>query len=401
MAIPRYRAFAGPALFSAGFRPFFLLGTVWAAIAVPVWLLVYFASAAPPFVMPPIIWHPHELIYGYAAAVVAGFLLTSIPNWTGRLPLQGWPLIGLVLLWIAGRIAVCCSQAIGPLLATIIDLSFPLAFLGVVAREIIVGKNWRNLPMLGALSILLIGNFLVHLETLGFADTALLGNRIGIATLLALIALIGGRIVPSFTRNWLVKNKPDAALPASASTFDQIALIATAASVALWAFLPEGTLTGGVLLIGGAAAGWRLSRWRGLATTSELLLLDLHLGYGWLAAGLIFIGANEFLQLMPQTSALHALTVGTIGTMTLAVMTRASLGHTGRPLTAGPITISIYALISLAAVLRLAAPFAGDEMMMLLSLAGTAWSAAFLLFAIFYGRILMQPRAEASRARPV
>ncbi len=400
MAIPRYRAFAGPALFSAGFRPFFLLATIWAAIAVPVWLLIYSGSVTPPSVMPPIIWHPHELIYGYAAAVVAGFLLTSIPNWTGRLPLQGWPLIILVVLWAAGRVAVCCSQAIGPLAATAIDLAFPLAFLGVVAREIIAGKNWRNLPMLGALSVLLIGNLLVHLETLGVADTALLGNRLGIAVLLALIALVGGRIVPSFTRNWLVKNKPDAALPASASTVDQVALIVTALSVVVWAFLPDGALTGSALLIGGGAAAWRLSRWRGLATTRELLVLDLHIGYGWLAGGLLFLGADEFLQFMPQTSALHALTIGTIGTMTLAVMTRASLGHTGRPLTAGPVTIAIYALISLAALVRLAAPFAAEQMM-LLSLAGTAWTAAFLLFAVFYGRILTRPRAEASQGRPI
>lgn len=400
MAIPRYRAFAGPALFSAGFRPFFLLATIWAAIAVPVWLLIYSGSVTPPSVMQPIIWHPHELIYGYAAAVVAGFLLTSIPNWTGRLPLQGWPLIILVVLWVAGRAAVCCSQAIGSLAATVIDLAFPIAFLGVVAREIIAGKNWRNLPMLGALSVLLIGNLLVHLETLGVADTALLGNRLGIAVLLALIALVGGRIVPSFTRNWLVKNKPDAALPASASTVDQVALIVTALSVVVWAFLPDGALTGSALLIGGGAAAWRLSRWRGLATTRELLVLDLHIGYGWLAGGLLFLGADEFLQFMPQTSALHALTIGTIGTMTLAVMTRASLGHTGRPLTAGPVTIAIYALISLAALVRLAAPFAAEQMM-LLSLAGTAWTAAFLLFAVFYGRILTRPRAEASQGRPI
>lgn len=401
MAIPRYKSFSGPALLSAGFRPFFLLSAIWALIAVPVWLLVYTGGPAPLTAMAPIVWHPHELIYGYGGAVVAGFLLTAIPNWTGRLPLQGWPLASLVILWIAGRIAVCCSAVVGAPLAAAVDLLFPIAFLAVVSREIVAGRNWRNLPMLGALSMLLAGNVLVHLETLGAANTAQLGNRIGVATLLALIGLIGGRIVPSFTRNWLVKNRPSARLPAPSDTGDLAAMIVTAASVALWAFEPEGRITAIVLMAGGAAAGWRLSRWRGWATTAEFLLLDLHIGYAWLAAGLFFVGLNEFAHFMPQTSALHALTVGAIGTMTLAVMTRATLGHTGRPLTAGPITSAIYICISLAAMLRLIAAVALEQSVWLLWAAGAAWSAAFLLFAIFYGRLLTVPRASGEKAAAV
>jgi uncharacterized protein involved in response to NO len=394
MAIPRYKPTSGPILFSAGFRPFFFAAAIWAAIAVPVWLVAYTSGLMPPTAMPAIIWHPHELVYGYGAAVVAGFLLTAIPNWTGGMPLQGWPLGILVLLWLAGRVAVLISGVIGEPAATVIDLAFPVSFLTVVAREIIAGKNWRNLPMLVALSVLVIGNLLVHLETLGVSETALTGNRIGIATLLALIALVGGRIVPSFTRNWLVKFRPEIPVPASAERRDTIALVITAASVVLWAILPEAAVTGWGLIIGGVAAGWRLSRWRGAATTREPLLLILHVGYGWLAVGLVLLGLDIVVDFMPQTTALHALTVGAIGTMTLAVMTRASLGHTGRPLTAGRWTVTIFVLVFLAALLRLVSVFGGAAMIALLHIAGCLWSVAFLIFAIAYGRVLSRPRAS-------
>jgi uncharacterized protein involved in response to NO len=395
-AVPRYRAYEGPALFSAGFRPFFFLAALWAALAVPVWLVAYATGIAPPTILPPIVWHAHEMVYGFAAATVAGFLLTAIPNWTGRMPLQGWPLAGLVALWFAGRIAVILSAKIGAPLAAVFDLSFPLAFLAIVAREIVAGKNWRNLPMLGALALLLVGNLLVHLEALGVSDTAQLGNRIGIGTLLALISLVGGRIVPSFTRNWLAKNRPDIPAPAPASRLDLATLILAALSVAAWAAVPDTVYSSAAMLVGGAAIAWRLSRWRGLSTAHEPLVLILHIGYGWLAVGLLLAGANGFLFFLPSTTALHALTVGAVGTMTLAVMTRASLGHTGRSLTAGRITAAIYTLVSLATVLRLAVPFAGSEMVLVLSLAGAAWCAAFSLFAVFYGRILFGTRPGAA-----
>ncbi len=401
MAIPRYRAFAGPALFSAGFRPFFLLATIWAAIAVPVWLLIYSGSVTPPSVMPPIIWHPHELIYGYAAAVVAGFLLTSIPNWTGRLPLQGWPLIILVVLWAAGRVAVCCSQAIGPLAATAIDLAFPLAFLGVVAREIIAGKNWRNLPMLAALFLLLAGNLLVHLEALGLAATAQIGNRLGIATFLMLISLVGGRIIPSFTRTWLASNNSPVPPPASAAGFDHAALIVIGIGLAIWAVAPQQRLAPYFELAAGIAALLRLARWRGRHTLSEPMLLVLHLGYVWLAIGLLLVGLDALFGFLPQTAALHALTIGAIGTMILGVMTRVSLRQTGKPQTAGPVTVAMYALVTVAAILRLIAPLDGGLMMPLLAASGIAWCAAYGLFAILYGRVLVRSSAVRNRAKPI
>lgn len=400
-AIPRYRAQTGPAILSAGFRPFFLAASIWAAVAIPLWLEAYSGRAAVPTLLQPMIWHAHEMVFGFAAATVAGFLLTAIPNWTGRMPLQGAPLAGLVALWAAGRLAVLFSAQVHAPVAAALDLSFPAAFLAVVAREIVAGRNWRNLPMLAALSSLLGANLLVHLEALGVADTAAAGNRLGIATLLMLIALVGGRIVPSFTRNWLAKNRPGQPVPAPDSRLDRAALIVAAAGLLIWAVAPDAPITGCLTLAAGAAIALRLARWRGLHTIAEPLLLILHVGYGLLALGLLLLGANRLFAVMAPGAALHVLTVGAIGTMTLAVMTRVSLGHTGRPLAAGPVTTAIYLLILIAAAARVLAPFGGVWMLSLLAIAGAAWSGAFGLFAVFYGAALTRPRPRAEAARPI
>jgi len=391
-AIPRYRPHAGPILLSAGFRPFFLGAAVWAAIGIPSWLAVYSGGTSLPSLFPPLIWHVHEMVFGFAAATVAGFLLTAIPNWTGRMPLQGWSLAVLVLLWAIGRAGVLLSADIGAPAAAVADLVFPAVFLGVVAREIVVGRNWRNLPMLAALSLLLAGNLLVHLDAVGIADTAELGNRIGVATLLMLISLVGGRIIPSFTRNWLTKNRPEVSPPHPESRVDHAVLGVTALVLISWAVAPDAVVTAWGTIMAGSAIGLRMSRWQGHKTMREPLLFILHLGYGWLAVGLLLFGLDALFYFLPTTAALHALTVGAIGTMTLAVMTRASLGHTGRSLVAGPGTQAIYALVTLAALLRVLSPFAGAQTMIMLWAAGASWAAAFGLFAILYGSMLTRPR---------
>jgi uncharacterized protein involved in response to NO len=402
VAIPRYRPHAGPAILSAGFRPFFLAAAIWAAVGIPLWLAAFTTGLALPSALPPLVWHVHEMVYGFAAATVAGFLLTAIPNWTGRMPLQDGPLLTLVLLWAAGRIAVLFSARVGAPLATLADLSFPAAFLAVVAREIVAGRNWRNLPMTAALALLLAGNLLVHLDALGLADTAELGNRLGIATLLGLISLVGGRIIPSFTRNWLAKMWPEAAAPVPEGRFDRAVLVITAAALAAWVIAPDSVAAAAAALVAGFALALRLARWRALRTIKEPMLLILHIGYGWLAFGLVLLGLDRFVAILPPTAALHALTVGAIGTMTLAVMTRASLGHTGRPLTAGPATVAIYVLITVAAVLRVLAPLCGDSIELALWAAGAAWSGAFGLFAVLYGGIVLaRPRVQREMARPI
>jgi uncharacterized protein involved in response to NO len=332
------------------------------------------------------------MVFGFGAAAVAGFLLTAIPNWTGRLPLQGWPLAALVVLWALGRVGVLTSGEIGGPAAAVLDLAFPAAFLTVVAREILAGRNWRNLPMLLALTLLLAANLLVHVDALGAAETADLGNRLGIATLLLLITLIGGRIIPSFTANWLARQRPEVAAPAPFGTFDRAALAITALALITWVAAPTAAVAAVLELVAGAALALRLQRWRGFAARREPLLLILHIGYGWLAAGLLLLGASGLWEVLPTTAALHALTAGTIGTMTLAVMTRASLGHTGQPLSASLGTTSVYVLVTVAAVVRVLAAVDPAAYLPMLWIAGAAWSAAFGLFVVLYAPLLTQPR---------
>jgi uncharacterized protein involved in response to NO len=395
--IPRYRHREGPAFLSAGFRPFFLLAAVWAAVAVPLWLALLGNHVVLPLRPAPVTWHAHELIFGFASAAVAGFLLTAIPNWTGRMPLQNGPLVALAGLWAAGRLAMLVSGILGPGPTAAIDLAFPAVFLAVIAREIVAGRNFHNLPMLAALALLLGGNLLVHLEALDFADTAATGNRLGIATLVMLISLVGGRIIPSFTANWLARERRDVKPPSTFGRFDGAVLAITGATLVAWVIDPDLAVIPGASLAAGIAAFVRLARWRGLATRREPLLWVLHLGYAWVGVGFVLLA--DVVPGLPATAALHALTGGAIGTMTLAVMTRASLGHTGRPLSADSVTTTIYLLVTLAAALRVVAPLWGDlyTWLGILTVSGAAWSGAFGLFAVSYFPVLTRPRRSAAR----
>jgi uncharacterized protein involved in response to NO len=389
------------AMFSAAFRPFFLGAALWSAAAVPAWLMSFSGRAELPGALAPFIWHGHEMVFGFGFAAVAGFLLTAIPNWTGRLPLRGARLAVLAGLWLAGRIALLLSAQLGPLATAAIDLAFPAALIAAVARELIAGRNWRNLPMLAALALLFCGSLLVHLQAIGLAYTALLGNRLGIAILLMLIALIGGRIVPGFTRNWLAKQRLGGALPAPADRLDIAALAVTFAALASWLASPSGPVTPWLAFAASLALGLRLARWRGLATLGEPLLFVLHAGYGWLVLGFALLGLSGVVPLVPHSAAVHALTVGAIGTMTLAVMTRATLGHSGRPLSADRATVLAYLLVTLAALLRIAAPMAGGAFLALTWAAAAAWSGAFLLFAVSYRNLLIPLDADQTGGRAV
>lgn len=398
--IPRYRPHEGPALLSAGFRPFFVLAGFAAAVLIPLWLFAFLGAIRLPSAFPPLVWHVHEMVFGFGEATLAGFLFTAIPNWTGRMPLQGPKLAWLAGLWALGRLTVFCSEWTGDTVAAPLDLAFPTALTAIVARELLHGRNWRNLPILAALGTLVVADVLVHLGVLGLAPTARFGNRLGVAVLLMLISLMGGRLIPSFTRNWLARMRPVAPLPAPFGAIDRAALGVTALALLAWVAAPNAVLTAWAALVAGVLLLVRLGRWQGWRTWRESLLLVLHIGYAWLAGGFLIFGFAGLSGIMPPADAVHGLTVGAIGTMTLAVMTRASLGHTGRALHAGLGTSGVYALVGIAAVLRLAAPLAASAaLVVLLGVAAAAWSGAFVLFVTLYGGPLSRPKARATNRR--
>ena len=337
----------------------------------------------------PLDWHIHEMLFGFVMAAIAGFLLTAIPNWTHRLPVRGAPLAVLAGLWLLGRIACLVSLLIPTWLALAADLSFPVVLVAVVARELIAGRNWRNLPMIVAVTVLGLANLLMHLDADDIGDVPSgLGWRLGLVAVIVFISVVAGRIVPSFTRNWLAKSgNPN--LPVAHGRVDRIALGVLHTGLIGWVFFPDRLVVGVLLLLGAALNLWRLMRWRGAATVSEPLLFILHIGYAWLVLGVASLGLSILDADFEPGAAIHALTAGAAGTMILAVMTRATRGHTGHDLSADRATSLIYVLVTLAALTRIIAAFSSDWTMPLLITSACLWIAAFRLFVLYYGRMLL------------
>ena len=322
----KMRTYRGPALFSYGFRPFFLAGALYAGAVIPLWLSVFAGATSLPTVMIPRDWHVHEMLFGFVASIIAGFLLTAVPNWTGRLPIQGWPLAILFSSWIAGRLAGNFSGSVGWSAAMALDAAFLLMLAGATAREIIAGRKWGNLKVVGIVNLLAATNIAFHLEA-HFHGIAEYSTRFGIALVVMLIGIIGGRIVPSFTRNWLARQSPGR-LPIPFSRFDAIAMVASGAALLLWIIVPVGMAAAVLLAVAGALQTIRLSRWAGYRTFPDRLVLILHVAYAFIPVG-YFLAALASLGLVAESAGIHAWTGGAMGTMTLAVMSRASLGHTG------------------------------------------------------------------------
>ncbi|MGA2566311.1 MAG: NnrS family protein [Pseudolabrys sp.] len=384
--IPRLQAYSGPALLSYGFRPFFLFGAIYAGLAILAWLPMFNGELTLSTAFGPIDWHVHEMLYGYLPAVVTGFLLTAIPNWTGRLPIQGTPLLVLVAVWLAGRVAVTFSAEIGWLSAAIIDVSFLVLVVAATAREIVAGNNWRNLRVTALVTLLLAGNVAFHLEA-HFSGSADYGARIGIAATVLLIAVIGGRIIPSFTRNWLARENPGR-LPVPFARFDVAVIGLSAATLALWVVQPAGKITAAALAAAGVLHIVRLARWAGDRTWRDRLVLILHVGYAFVPFGFLLAGATA-LGMVPADTGTHAWTVGAAGTMTLAVMTRASLGHTGSALSASAVTQAIYAAVVIAALARICSSLQPEWSDLLLHIAAFAWVVAYFGFAASFGPLLV------------
>lgn len=390
---------AGPPILH-GFRLFFLTASIWAVLAMAIWVPLLRGIFTLPGGLGPIDWHAHEMVFGYVFAVVAGFLLTAVPNWTGRLPLTGRPIAVLGLLWLAGRIAMASAGlagTTGPWIAAGVDLVFPLVLALAIGREILAARNQRNLKVLVLLALLIAADAGFHAALILEADTRP-WLRAGLGVTLLLIMLVGGRIVPSFTRNWLAKQPGTGPLPVPFNRVDAVCMAVAAVALALWAILPEAPVTAWAALVAGLLHLVRLSRWAGWRTGGEALVLVLHLAYAFVPIGFLAVALSVLLpgSLTPQ-AALHAWSAGAVGLMTLAVMSRAALGHGGLPLTAGPAARMAYVCLTVATLARIAAgsSLAGDLTMPLTDLAAACWIAGFLIFVIGYRRVLTGRSASA------
>lgn len=389
----RARRSSRSAVLSYAFRPLFLAAGSWAILALALWLAMFLGHAQLPTRFDPLAWHIHEMLFGFVMAAIGGFLLTAIPNWTNRPPVIGHLLALLVGLWLLGRIACLISADLPAWLAIGVDLSFPVVLLAVAAREIIASRNWRNLPLTAFIAVFIVADLLMHLESVGVTVPSGLGWRLAVAVPILLISVIGGRIIPNFTRNWLLK-RHSARLPAPNDAAGIAAVGVLQTALVLWAGFPNSRAVGLLLVVSAALNAWRLVRWAGGATLAEPLLFVLHVGYGWLVVGIALLGLSLLDVGVPVASAIHALTAGAIGTMILAVMPRVTLGHTGRDLTANRPTVAIFILINASAVMRVAASWNTARMMTLIALSGTCWIMAFGLFEVVYGPMLLTPRLE-------
>ncbi len=394
--IPRGLSTTGPVLFSYGFRPFFLAAALWAIGAMALWIAALILGLELAGDYGAAHWHAHEMLFGFSSAVLGGFLLTAIPNWTGRLPVSGRPLAALFGLWVIGRVALLSSGIIGLPVAAAVEALFLPVLLLICAREVIVGRKWKDLKVIGGLIILSAANIWFHLSVLGNLDVDA-AARLAIGAYTMLIMIVGGRIVPSFTRNWLNKvGRTD--FPVPYNRFDTAAILIGVAALGAWTFAPVHIVTAAIAVIACAFHTVRLLRWHGSPTWPEKLLFVLHAAYAFVPLGFLAISAGA-IELLSDYPVMHVLTVGVIAFMMLAVMTRATRGHTGRPLVGSALTSASYVAIAGAALIRPLAEVLPEHYHHLIALSGALWIAAFVLFTLEYGPMLVRER-RAPRASP-
>ena len=379
-----------PALLSYAFRPFFLMNGIFSILIIFTWIMTIHGSGLPTATP---LWHSHEMLIGFAMAAVAGFSLTAVANWTGRPAIHGTPLALLVFSWLAGRLVMVMSAWLPANLVILLDMLFPVLLAFLLGREIISGRSRRNYALVAIVIVVAILNVLYHLgANLWLPGADRLAIYLLIHTLLLLVTIIAGRIVPSFTANWL-RTQGKTNLPINSDVVNNISLWLTIVVGLVASFMPMHTLTGILAFSAALAHGLRLARWKGFATISNPLLFVLHVAYIWLPLGYILLGCSVFGWLFIPTAALHALTMGAIGGIVLAVTTRVALGHTGRPLHATRLTVIAYWIFMLAVLLRVLGPLSLENYMLLIDLSAAGWILAFLLFTWVYWPILSRKRA--------
>ncbi|MDP6705592.1 MAG: NnrS family protein [Alphaproteobacteria bacterium] len=376
-----------------GFRVFFLLGPAYAVLAMAFWFL-WLAELAPMAQGAPALWHGHEMVFGYALAAMAGFLLTASPNWTGAKALSGTPLAMLALVWLAGRLAMWLSPWLPGLLVAALDLAFIPALLAALVGQWFGAKSKKHLVFVPILTLIWLGNLILHLDLVGIdgADASA-GLRLSILVLVLTIVLIGGRVVPAFTRSALAGRDKAPPIP-SRPHIDRAAIALTVVAIVIDALGPETPYAAAAFLAAAALNAIRFAAWCWWRTWHDPLLWILHAGYAWIVFGLALMGLAAA-GLVEGGAALHSLTVGAVGTMTTAIMSRAILGHSGRPLRAAGPTVAAYLLILSAGLLRVLPELVWSPApSSTLALAALAWVAGFAVFTAVHLPMLLRPRAD-------
>jgi uncharacterized protein involved in response to NO len=384
-------------LLARGFRPFFLLGGLYGCCLLLYWLAILAGLLAAPARVGPNWWHAHEMVFGFVTAAIAGFLLTSVPVWSGTRPVVGWRLAALVGIWLAGRVAIALAGILPAFWVALVDLAFLPCLATAVAVPLVRARQARNYGFILALGALALANLLSHLEAAGVAQLGgALGSRLAVLFVALLVVVIGGRIVPAFTRNALRRaGRPGEVR--STPWLDRLAAPAVLVVALCEIVAPRSLVGGGAALVAAALLVGRMARWQTLRALYDPLLWSLHLGYIWVALGLACLAASDLLGVLPWTSGLHALTAGAFGTMILAVMSRVALGHTGRELAAPPGMPIAYLLVSLGALLRVAGPVAFPQYpLAAVAAAGLLWASAFAIFSAVYIPILCRPRVDGA-----
>ena len=384
-------------LWGRGFRPFFLGAGVYGCGVVAAWIAIWRGVLAAPVWLAPLWWHGHEMLFGVVAAAIAGFLLTAAPVWAQRAAPCGRPLAALFALWALGRLAMLGAGRLPPALVAAIDGAFLPVLAAVLARILWGARQRRNHGIVVLVGVLALANAAVHAQALGWADaSAPRALRFTADLVVVLIVVIGGRITPAFTTNALIRSGV-AARASSPIWLDRVAVAFAVALAGADLIAPRSVASGLLAGVAGLAVAARMTGWQTLRSLRDPLVWSLHAGMAWVAAGLLLVAAGDLGLGVPPNAGLHALTAGAMGSMILAVMTRVSLGHTGRPLVLPAGAAGCYGLVHAGAAARVASALAaGPAAAPLLVVAGVLWAGAFGLFAGLYAPILLRPRSDGA-----
>lgn len=382
-------------LWGRAFRPFFLGLALHGALMIPLWTSIWLGGWPPPSWLAPTSWHGHEMIFGFGAAAIAGFLLTASPVWSGGPAVVGRPLAALFGLWTLGRIGFLAADHVPTPLLALVDVAFLPVVAGLVARTLRGSGQVRNYAVVGIVGVLGLANAAMHAEALGWTEgLASRALRFAVEAVVVLLIVISGRITPVFTRNALRREGSTARVITRPALGRAVTGLAGAMALVRLA-TGSGAVTGMLAGLAGLGVWIALSGWLSGPVRRDPLLWSLHAGSAWLGGGLLLVGLSDLGAHVPSTAGLHALTAGAMGTSILAVITRVSLGHTGRPLVLPSGIVGCHVLVQVAALARVAAPFLeGDVHRALLIASALAWGLAFFGFVLRYAGILTRPRVD-------